>query len=163
MYRYQTGGGDHADLDKPFASYNAELLNILIPELDRRLEQKTHNVTLAEQIRWGLRRRLTAGRSDIRSVATELAMSERSLQRKLTNEELTFQNLLGETRHQLAFEHLADPTLTIIEIAYMLGYEGRNSFFRAFPAMGRTSLFCIAGKTRACERRIGGMNTKMTL
>ena len=134
-----------ADLDKPFVSYNAELLDILIPELDRRLEQQTHSATLAEQIRWVLRRRLTAGRPDVRSVATELAMSERSLQRKLTDEGLTFQSLLSETRHQLALEYLSDPALAIIEVAYMLGYEDQNSFFRAFrqweeltPAAWRT-------------------------
>ncbi len=121
-----------ADLDKPFVSYNAELLDTLIPELDRRLEQQSHSATLAGQIRWVLRRRLTAGRPDIRSVATELAMSERSLQRKLTDEGVTFQGLLGETRHQLALEYLADPTLAIMEVAYMLGYEDQNSFFRAF-------------------------------
>ena len=121
-----------AELDKPCVGYNAELLGILIPELDRRLEQQTHSATLTEQIRWVLRRRLTAGRPDIRSVAAELAMSERSLQRKLTDEGQTFQSLLGETRHQLALEYLSDPTLAIIEVAYMLGYEDQNSFFRAF-------------------------------
>lgn len=136
-----------ADLDTPFMGHNAELLDILIPELDRRLAQHAHSNTLAEQIRWVLRRRLTAGRPDIRSVATELAMSERSLQRKLTDEGLTYQSLLSETRHQLALEHLADPTLAIIEVAYMLGYEDQNSFFRAFrqweeltPAAWRASL-----------------------
>lgn len=121
-----------ADLDKPFVSYNAELLEVLIPELDRRLEQLSHRVSLAEQIKWILMRRLTAGRPDVHSVATELAMSERSLQRKLTGEGLTFKGLLSETRHQLALEYLADPSLVIVEVAYMLGYEDQNSFFRAF-------------------------------
>ncbi|MFZ6659101.1 AraC family transcriptional regulator ligand-binding domain-containing protein [Undibacterium sp. TJN19] len=120
------------DLDRPFVTYNAELLDILIPELDRRLEQQTRHATLAEQIRWVLRRRLTAGRLDIRAVATELAMSSRSLQRRLTDEGLTFQSLLSDTRHQLALEYLTDPELEIIEVAYMLGYEDQNSFFRAF-------------------------------
>lgn len=121
-----------ADLDKTFVSYNAELLEILIPELDQRLEQLSHRASLAEQVKWVLMRRLTAGRPDIRSVATELAMSERLLQRKLTDEGLTFQGLLSETRHQLALEYLADPSLVIVEVAYMLGYEDQNSFFRAF-------------------------------
>ncbi|MYM21958.1 helix-turn-helix domain-containing protein [Duganella sp. FT135W] len=121
-----------ADLDRPFVGYNAELLDILIPELDRRLEQQAQQATLAEQIRWVLRRRLTAGRPDIRAVATELAMSSRSLQRKLTDEGLTFQSLLSDTRHQLALEYLTDPEIEIIEVAYMLGYEDQNSFFRAF-------------------------------
>lgn len=120
------------DLEKPFISYNAELLDILIPEFDRRLDQLSHSASLAEQIKWVLRRRLTAGRPDVRSVATELAMSERSLQRKLTDEGMTFQSLLSETRHELAREHLANSSLAIIEVAYMLGYEDQNSFFRAF-------------------------------
>lgn len=121
-----------SDLDKSFISYNEELLGILTPELDRRLEQQAYNSSMSEQVKWVLRRRLSAGRPDIRSVSTELAVSERSLQRKLMDEGLTFLNLLSETRHQLALEYLANPTLTIIEVAYMLGYEDQNSFFRAF-------------------------------
>lgn len=65
-------------------------------------------------------------------------MSERSVERKLTDEGMTFQGLLSETRHELALEHLADPSLAIIEVAYMLGYEDQNSFFRAFPANGKS-------------------------
>ena len=120
------------DLDKRFISHNSELLDILIPELDRRLEQLSHGGSLVDQIRWVLRCRLTAGRPDIRSVAAELAISERSLQRKLTDEGVTFQGLLSETRHQLALEYLRDTRLAIMEVAYMLGYEDQNSFFRAF-------------------------------
>jgi AraC-like DNA-binding protein len=120
------------DLDRPFVSHNAELLDILTPELDRRLDQLEHAASVVDQIKWVLRRRLTAGRPDIRSVASELAMSERSLQRKLTDEGQTFQGLLSETRHQLALESLADASLSLIEVAYMLGYEDQNSFFRAF-------------------------------
>jgi AraC-like DNA-binding protein len=59
-------------------------------------------------------------------------MSERSLQRKLTDEGMTFQGLLSEARHEAALEHLANPSFAIIEVAYMLGYEDQNSFFRAF-------------------------------
>jgi AraC-like DNA-binding protein len=66
-------------------------------------------------------------------------MSERSLQRKLTEEGVTFQSLVSTTRHQLALEYLADPAHSLIEIAYMLGYEDQNSFFRAFRQWeGRT-------------------------
>lgn len=121
-----------ADLNKPFVSYNSELLNILLPELDQRLEQQSHNATLAGQVWWVLRQRLTAGRPDIQSIAAELVMSERSLQRKLADAGLTFQGLLADTRHQIALEHLSNPTLSMMEVAYMLGYEDQNSFFRAF-------------------------------
>lgn len=120
------------DLDKRFATYNKDLLEVLAPELDRRLESQEASESVAEQTRWVLRRRLTAGRPDIRSVATELAMSERSLQRRLTDEGFNFQTLVSETRHQMALEYLADASLSLIEVAYLLGYEDQNSFFRAF-------------------------------
>lgn len=120
------------DLDKRFATYNKDLLDVLVPELDRRLESHEASESVAEQTRWVLRRRLTAGRPDIRSVATELAMSERSLQRRLTDEGFSFQALVSETRHQMALEYLADTSLALIEVAYLLGYEDQNSFFRAF-------------------------------
>jgi AraC-like DNA-binding protein len=126
-----------ADLDHPFASYNAELLDMLAPELDRALTNHQRSDSFGEQIKWILRRRLTAGRPDVRSVAQELAMSERSLQRKLTDEGLNFQRLLSETRHELACEYLVDPTLDIIEVGFMLGYEDQNSFYRAFRVWER--------------------------
>lgn len=120
------------DLDKRFVTYNRDLLEVIAPELDRRLEHHLMSGSVAEQARWVLRRRLTAGRPDIRSVAAELAMSERSLQRRLTDEGVSFQALVSDTRHQLALEYLSDASLTLIEVAYMLGYEDKNSFFRAF-------------------------------
>ena len=127
------------DLDSPFVTYNQELLDVLSPHLERRLEEQSTTGSVADQIKWVLRRRLTAGRPDIKGVATELAMSERSLQRKLTEEGVTFQSLVSTTRHQLALEYLADPAHSLIEIAYMLGYEDQNSFFRAFRQWeGRT-------------------------
>jgi len=120
------------DLDKTFKNYNKELLEILLPALESRLEEQKHSLTLADQVKWILRKRLTAGRPDIRSVASELSMSGRTLQRRLTDESLNFQNLVSETRHQLALEYLMDSSLSLIEVAFMLGYEDQNSFFRAF-------------------------------
>ncbi len=121
-----------ADLDRSFGSYNQDLLNVLTPELERRLGQQSHANSVRGQVEWVLRRRLTAGRPDIRSIASELAMSERSLQRRLADEGSTFQALLGEIRRELALEYLADSSVEIMEVAYLLGYEDQNSFFRAF-------------------------------
>lgn len=145
------------ELEKPFVTYNAELLEMLVPELDRRLEQRSHEGSLPEQIKWVLRRRLTAGRPDIRSVATEIAMSERSLQRKLTDAGMTFQGLLSETRHQLALEYLADSRLAVMEVGYMLGYEDQNSFFRAFRQWEKlTPSAWRARKVRKAKRPLSG-------
>lgn len=120
-----------SDLDHPFLSYNKELLEILTPVLDRSLDEQSSQ-SIAEMVRWILKRRLTGGSLDIRAVARELGMSDRTLQRRLTDECTTFKKLLTQARHEKAREYLADPALDIKEVAFLLGYEDQNSFYRAF-------------------------------
>ncbi|MFC5520039.1 AraC family transcriptional regulator [Polaromonas jejuensis] len=144
-----------ADLAKPFVQYNSELLQILDQALQTQVDAQAHRATLSEQIRWILRRRLTAGRPDIRSIASELAMSERSLQRRLTEEGVRFQDLLSQSRHQLALEYLRDRQFSLIEVAFMLGYEDQNSFFRAF----RQWEFRTPSEWRADHKADSGVNT----
>ncbi|MBE1442589.1 AraC family transcriptional regulator [Paenibacillus sp. OAS669] len=119
------------DLDRPFISYNRELLEILTPVLDRSLdEQRSRSIT--ETVKWILKRSLTGGRLDIHYVASELGMSDRTLQRRLTDEGVTFKELLTQVRHEQAREYLADRRLEIKEVAFLIGYEDQNSFYRAF-------------------------------
>lgn len=40
--------------------------------------------------------------------------------------------LLTQARHEKALEYLADPSLDIKEVAFLIGYEDQNSFYRAF-------------------------------
>ncbi len=75
---------------------------------------------------------LAGGRPDIHTIASELVVSDRTLQRRLTEEETSFKHLLGKVRHEQAREYLADPSLDIKEVAFLVGYEDQNSFFRAF-------------------------------
>ena len=120
------------DLDRPFVSYNAELLEILTPVLDQSLDEQQHSRSITEMVKWIMKRRLTGGRPDIQTVASELGMSDRTLQRRLTDEGTSFKHLLTQVRHKQAREYLADPSLDIKEVAFLIGYEDQNSFYRAF-------------------------------
>ncbi|TDF91133.1 AraC family transcriptional regulator [Paenibacillus piri] len=119
------------DLDRPFISYNNELLEILTPVLDRSLDEQRSR-SIPEMVKWILKRSLTGGHLNIRAVARELGMSDRTLQRRLTDEGTTFKQLLTQARHEQAREYLADPKLDIKEVAFLIGYEDQNSFYRAF-------------------------------
>ncbi|MCM3698703.1 AraC family transcriptional regulator [Paenibacillus macerans] len=119
------------DLDRPFVSYNKELLELMTPVLDRSLEEQLSR-SFPEMVKWILKRSLTGGRLDIQAVASELGMSVRTLQRRLTDEGTTFKQLLTQARHEQAREYLADPKLDIKEVAFLIGYEDQNSFYRAF-------------------------------
>ena len=63
---------------------------------------------------------------------TLLHLSTRTLQRRLTEQGLTFQRLLDEARRELARHYLVHSSRELNETAYLLGYEDANSFFRAF-------------------------------
>ncbi len=120
------------DLDRPFASYNAELLDILTPVLDQTLEEQRQSHSITEIVKWILKRNLTEERLEIHHVASELGMSERTLQRRLTDEQTSFKQLLREARHEQAREYLANPSLDIKEVAFLVGYKDQSSFYRAF-------------------------------
>jgi AraC-like DNA-binding protein len=120
------------DLDRHFISYNAELLEIVIPALEKSLEEQQSRKSLTEMVKWMVKQNLSGGRPDIQLIAGELGMSERTLQRRLTDEGSSFKQLLTETRREQAREFLIDPALDIKEVAFLLGYEDQNSFYRAF-------------------------------
>ncbi len=120
------------DLDRPFVSYNAELLEILTPVMDQSLDEQQHSRSITEMVKWIIKRSLTGGRPDIGTVAGELGMSDRTLQRRLTAAGTNFKHLLTQVRHERAREYLTDPSLDIKEVAFLIGYEDQNSFYRAF-------------------------------
>lgn len=120
------------DLDTPFVSYNEELLEILTPVMDQTLGDELRSDTVTEKVKWILKRNLMGGRPDMEAVAKELSVSERTLQRRLMNEGTGFKELLTQTRHEQAKMYLADPSLEIKEVAFLVGYEDQNSFYRAF-------------------------------
>ncbi|WP_138755983.1 AraC family transcriptional regulator [Paenibacillus sinopodophylli] len=121
-----------SDLDRPFVSYNEELLEILTPILDQSLNEQKQSRSYAEMVKWIMKRSLTGGRLDIQTVAKELSMSDRTLQRRLTDENTSFKQLLTHARHEQARAYLADPSLDIKEVAFLIGYQDQNSFYRAF-------------------------------
>ncbi|MFM8499804.1 MAG: AraC family transcriptional regulator [Chakrabartia sp.] len=65
-------------------------------------------------------------------VARDLGMSEAGLQQKLAERGTGFQELLDETRCELAIGYLHQPALTITEIAFLLGFSDASNFTRAF-------------------------------
>ncbi len=65
-------------------------------------------------------------------VADSLHVSNRTLQRKLKEEGTSFMDLLQDTRLQLARKYLRQPSRSVVETAYMLGFSEPSTFSRAF-------------------------------
>ncbi|HLL24367.1 MAG TPA: AraC family transcriptional regulator [Kofleriaceae bacterium] len=88
--------------------------------------------SFANRVRRLVSAQLGEGHASLASVARTLRLSERSLQRRLADEALTFDALVDELRRELALRYLADPALAIGEVAYLLGYSEPSAFHRAF-------------------------------
>lgn len=65
-------------------------------------------------------------------VARALHVSVRTLQRKLVAAGTTFRDVHDTVRRRLAEEYLADPGVSIAEVAFLLGFGDQSSFNRAF-------------------------------
>lgn len=121
-----------ADLDRPFPGHNIELLEILTPALAAALGELQASSSINEQVKVVLKKSLASGRPEVSDVARQLGLSERTLQRRITDEGTTFRDLLIEARQELGRQLLADPSSDIDEVACLLGYQDASSFYRAF-------------------------------
>lgn len=82
-------------------------------------------------------------------VAAELGMSSRTLARRLADEGLSFTRILRELRAALAQRYLADRSLRISQIAWLLGYSEVGTFTRAFQRWtGKTPSAARARRSR---------------
>ena len=89
------------------------------------------------------------------AVAAELGMSSRTMARRLASEGLAFAGILKELRSALARRYLADRSLRISQIAWLLGYSEVGTFTRAFQRWtGKTPSAARARQRRSPNRAI---------
>jgi AraC-like DNA-binding protein len=85
-----------------------------------------------DDVRRVLATQVTAGDITIDVVARRLATTPRTLQRRLARTGTSFDALRDDMRKQAAEVYLADATLSITEVAYLLGYSEPGALHRAF-------------------------------
>ena len=120
------------DAEIPFITRNESMWSFFEPELKKRLSEMHTDDSFASKVRSILVELLPAGNCTIEDVSVALGISKRSLQRKLKDENTTFQKQLNHTRELLAKNYIKNTNLSSEDIAYLLGYQDLNSFFRAF-------------------------------
>lgn len=123
---------DRALMHQPFITYNQDMLTVLLPGLEVELARSLQGDSLPNQVMAILGRSMRGQRPSVNSVAAELYVSPRTLQRRLQQHGYSYQQLLDKTRHRTACQLLADTSLELGEIAFVLGFEELNSFSRAF-------------------------------
>lgn len=128
------------DMIKPFISQNDAMWDYFEPELKRRLSEMDVDDTFSARVRSALIELLPGGQSGLEDVAEKLGYSKRTLQRKLNEEDTTFQKQLNHTRELLTKHYINNTDMTSDDIAYLLGYQDLNSFLRAFSIWTGTTI-----------------------
>jgi AraC-like DNA-binding protein len=108
-----------------------EALARLLEDHARMIAPQRESPGFRADVRKALTAALPDGGSAV-AVARDLHMSVRTLQRKLVSEGTTFREVLETAQSQLAQAYLANPKVSIGEVATLLGFSDSSSFNRAF-------------------------------
>lgn len=125
--------------DSPRQGGDPELFAILDAHAKMLLGRLPDDASHAGRVREAIGRELRGGDPGLVSIARRLAMSPRTLQRRLSDEGVVFNDVLDEMRWAAARSYLSQGDIAATEVAYLLGFSSQSSFNRAFKRWsGRT-------------------------
>ena len=117
----------------PVVGADPYLNELLIKYCDEALAARaTKRNSFASSVENAIALLLPHGNARVGEVARKLGVSRRTLARRLASEGLTFGGVLQSLKSDLAKRHLTDESLSISEIAWLLGYQDTSAFTHAF-------------------------------
>jgi AraC-like DNA-binding protein len=143
-------------LSVPIHSADVHLLNILKVFCEEALSQrKTPPTPIRAKVENALVGALPKGSATVSNIARALAMSARSLARRLNEESTSYTEVQDSVRRELAIRYLEDKTFSISQIAWLLGYSEVSSFNHAFRRWTSTSPKAV--RSSLGNQRFSGM------
>lgn len=139
------------DAQEPFLTNNSAMWDIFEPQLRQRLADLEGGASFENRTRAVLIEALPSGQVSVDWVAQRLAVSARTLQRRLREEGTSFKGVVNDVRESLARHYLGQTQLSASEIAYLLGFEETASFFRAFQRWTGTTPEALRQSLRSDE------------
>lgn len=119
-------------LDATQVHHDDSLLELMRNQAEQLLHDLESGASLSARIRRLIVDHYTEVAADMASIAKHVGMSERSLRRRLKQEGTSFQQVVRESMGELARRILQNPSTTIHEAAFRLGFVEPSSFHRAF-------------------------------
>ncbi|SHH12363.1 AraC-type DNA-binding protein [Hydrocarboniphaga daqingensis] len=98
--------------------YLQPLIQAQAPPMEQHVEQMIARLLPTQQCR-------------LSRVAEHLSMHPRTLQRHLDQRGRAFEDIVDEVRRERALEYLANPRMTISQVAGLIGYSEQSTFTRA--------------------------------
>lgn len=118
------------DLDAPIPSRNPLMFDLHERVIEERLTS-LGNTRTSYRVSEEIIRRLHQGEPRREDIASDLALTDRTLQRRLHAENTSFQQLLDAARRELASKYLTEDRHSLGQVADLLGFVDQSNFFRA--------------------------------
>lgn len=119
-------------LQLPAQKYNAYIDEIFCKTADNLLSNMEDQCKVSHQVGKLIVANMTNGKMNIETISSQLFMNRRTMARKLKDEGTTFQNLVDQTRMNLAQHYLMNTKYSINDIAFILSFSEASAFSRAF-------------------------------
>jgi AraC-like DNA-binding protein len=117
----------------PVPNADVALYPVLQQHAERLLGQRARaEHGIVAQVHAVVIRNLARDRVRLASIAGELKLAPRTLQRKLAEAGASYQQVLDQARYALATDYLRRPELSLVDIAFLLGYQEQSAFTHAF-------------------------------
>lgn len=139
-------------LDCPVATAEPRLFDVIEGHLQRALEEHSHPVDLVNQVRALVARELSNGAPTIDWVADRLALTRRTLQRRLSDHGVGFSEIVDDIRRGMALQYVERSNVPLQEIAFLLGYAHMSAFCRVFRRWTGTTPQLHRNRSRAEPR-----------
>jgi|SRR5581483_14061 len=139
-------------LERPMATADGMIESLMRHYGDLRLAALPGRRGEIEQLRREIARLLVKGGSGIEHLASATGTSVRTLQRRLKDAGVNYNDLHNDVRKTLALNLLENETLALGQIAFSLGYSEVSAFNHAFRRW--------VGQSPGDYRRLRGVNLK---
>lgn len=117
------------DLDRPISERNEQLHDLATQYLDSQLPRGRTPFTT--QVRQAIEALLGTGACGHRQVANALYMHPRTMQRRLSDEGTTFEDIKDQVRRDLAERYLSHPDLPLTQVTALLDYSEQSALGRS--------------------------------
>ena len=124
-------------LDHAIAGADPNLRELVMQAIKQTGANST--MSFVDLVRGALHQMVLSGTSSAENVALLFGMHERTLRKRLTAERTSLQQLVSQTRFELAKQLLENTELPLSEIASALRYADAAVFSRAFRSWSKTS------------------------
>jgi AraC-like DNA-binding protein len=120
-------------LDIPLPDADPALARAFEAQLESDLAQLPASGSFADDVRGAIVRLIRSGDPcEIESCARALAMSARTLQRRLGTDQTSFRELVDLARRDIALQKIRLPATSVTDLAFVLGFSEVSAFSRAF-------------------------------